>query len=218
MSTRNRFRAVRVETPEQRQQVLDVVELVYRREKCWVDTPEQMFPESDLENDSISWYLAFADGEPAGICRVLYELPVELYQEYGFDLIDADIDVEAFLRHHKVAEIGRFAVKADQRSSFLIAAALMRGTTSETVGRGFTHYVTDVFEDDPDSPYDFHRRVLGFRTVATHRHGELHTESRRLTMLLDLPEALARLRAKNAWIYRYVTEDWDPDLLERVIA
>ncbi|MEM1245981.1 MAG: hypothetical protein AAGK22_06390 [Acidobacteriota bacterium] len=67
----------------------------------------------------------------------------------------------------------------------------MRATTFETVRRGYDHYVTDVFEDDPNSPYGFHHRVLGFRTVVTHRHGELDCESRRLTMLLNIPDAFS---------------------------
>ena len=197
---------------------MTVLASVYGGEKGWIERSEDMLPKSDLEDPAIAWFLAERDGQPLGTARVVYEIPKEVYDTYGFDLIDADIDVEAFLAVNRVAEIGRFAVLSDSRSKILVAAELMRASTVETLGRGFTHYVTDVFEDDPNSPYGFHHRVVGFRTVATHRHGELRTDSRRLTMLLDFSEALKRLRAKNNWFYRYVTQDLDDELIERLCA
>lgn len=218
MVDRDRFRPLRVSSEEQRLRALEVVGDVYLREKGWVSDPDKVFPRSDLDNPVVSWHLVEEHGEPVGALRVLYDLPIELYREYAFDLIDADLDVEAFLRHNRVAEIGRFAVRADRRSSFLVAAMLIRETTLETVQRGFTHYVTDVFEGEEHSPYGFHQRVLGFRTVATHRHGELDCDYRRLTMLLDLNEAFRTAREKNTWIYRFVTDGWDPELIDRLCA
>ena len=198
----------------ERELALQVIEEVYRGEKHWVRDADAVFPAEDLAHPGIAWFLALEDGVPVGTARVLYDLPVELYANYGFDLIDASLDVERFLSENKVAEIGRFAVPARSRSSFLIAAALMRATTVETVRRGFSHYVTDVFENEPNSPLGFHQRVLGFRTVATHSTGELNHEGRRITMVLDIPEALQRLREKNAWIYRYVMLGDDDGRLE----
>jgi len=69
--------------------------------------------------------------------------------------------------------------------------------------------VTDVFEDDPKSPYRFHSRVLGFEPVATHEHGELSARGRRITMLLDIQQAYKRLRAKRSWMFRFITDGWD---------
>ena len=51
---------------------------------------------------------------------------------------------------------------AEHRSNVLVAAALMRAATEEMVTRGYTHVITDVFEDDTHSPLGFHTRVMGF--------------------------------------------------------
>jgi hypothetical protein len=42
----------------------------------------------------------------------------------------------------------------------LLAAALMRAATKEMVARGYTHVITDVFEDDVHSPLGFHTRAV----------------------------------------------------------
>lgn len=210
--------AKQVTSHEDRERALQVLTKVYEKEKGWVGEGESLFPVQDLDDESVAWFLAEQDGRPLGTTRVLYDLPKELYAAYGFDLVDADLDVEAFLEHNRVAEIGRFAVVAESRASFLISAALMKATTEETVRREYSHYVTDVFEDEENSPYGFHRRVLGFRTVATHRTGELNCTSRRITMLLDLNEAFKRLQAKNSWIFRFVIDGWDEPLVRRLCA
>jgi len=62
------------------------------------------------------------------------------------------------------------------------------------VTRGYTHVITDVFEDDPHSPLGFHTRVMGFRPVGTHDHGDLNCKNRRITLLLDLKSSSQRLR------------------------
>jgi hypothetical protein len=80
-----------------------------------------------------------------------------------------------------------------------------------------SHVITDVFEDDPHSPLGFHTRVMGFRPVATHDHGELNCKSRRITLLLDLRATYRRLKARGNWIYRYLTARW-PEALHRRLA
>ena len=124
----------------------------------------------------------------------------------------------AFLAANRIAEIGRFAVLPEYRGSMMVAAALMRVATEEAVRRGFTHFITDVFEDDPHSPYGFHTRVIGFHPVATHDIGELNSTSRRITLILDLKAAYNRLRRRGNWIYRYLTRRWDASLHERLAA
>ena len=53
--------------------------------------------------------------------------------------IDPRIDVEKFLRQHRIAEVGRFAVVPEHRGNLMLAAALMRSATEEMVTRGYTH-------------------------------------------------------------------------------
>jgi hypothetical protein len=119
-----------------------------------------------------------------------------------------------FVLQRRIAEIGRFAVVPRYRRRIMMAAELMRVATAEVVVRRYTHFVTDVFEDDPHSPYGFRTRVMGFHPVATHDVGELHCRSRRITMVLDLRAAYFRLKARGNWMYRYLTGQWDESLHE----
>jgi hypothetical protein len=126
--------------------------------------------------------------------------------------------VEKFLSQSRIAEIGRFAIITSHRRSLMLAVMLMRAATRETVERGFTHYITDVFESDPHSPYGFHTRVMGFNPVATHDHGELTCNSRRITLILDLKAAYQRLRCGRNWIFRTLTSGWDEGMHLRLTA
>lgn len=210
------LRVRRVVDSDQRRRALDVLEAVYLEEKHWVKRADEVFPEADLDDPGISWFLAERKGTACGLARVAYDLPLELYAKYGFQLVDPSFDVEAFLRENRIAEIGRFAVLPGERNRIQLAAGLMRAATTDSVARGFTHYVTDVFENDPNSPYDFHRRVLGFQVVATHDHGELEVLGRRITMLLDIHEAYRRMSRRRNWIFRFITDGWDEGLRARL--
>lgn len=193
--------------------VLEVLRGTYLQEKGWVEDVDTQFPASDLERPEVSWFVVTIDGRPAGTLRVLYDPPLAEYATYGFKTIDPQLKIEEIIRHYRIAEIGRFAVLPCYRRQMIVAAALMRAATAETIARRFTHYVTDVFEDDPHSPYRFHTNVLGFFPVATHDIGEMRTSSRRITLVLDIKAAYQRLkRQKRSWVYRYFTQTWDSAL------
>lgn len=217
MIDESRVESVRVTDAAGRRAALHVLSATYKQEKGWVSDLELQFPLADLGRPDIDWFLACLEGRPVGVLRALYDPPLIQYAKYGLKLIDARVDVEAFLRQHRIAEVGRFAVVAEHRGNVMLAAALMRAATHEIVARGYTHVITDVFEDDPHSPLGFHTRVMGFRPVATHDHGELNCKSRRITLLLDLKSSYQRLKARGNWIYRYLTARW-PDALHRRFA
>lgn len=206
MSFKDRLSVSKINDEETRKRALEVFEVVYRNEKSWVPNLDQILPLEDLNSDKVSWFAAYVDGKMVGVTRVLYELPLELYEEYGFKIIVPGLDVEKFIAENNIAEVGRFAVLPEYRSKILVAAGLMRACSHEALLRDFTHFITDVFEADPNTPYGFHKRVLGFIEVATHDHGELKVESRRITMLLDLKDAAKRFVEKKGWIYRYLME------------
>ncbi len=203
---------MRVADATTRDQALAVLRSTYQVEKAWVDRAESQFPASDLTSDSISWFIALRRRQPAGVLRVYYEPPLGQYRGYKVTLLDPRVDVDRFLQTNRIAEIGRFAIVPAYRRNLLLAVALMRAATRETIERGFTHYITDVFENDPHSPYGFHTRVLGFAPVATHEDGELHCASRRITMILDLKAGYQRLRQRQSWLFRSLTSDWDEGL------
>jgi len=210
--------ARRVAAEDARRAVVDVLRATYQHEKRWVTDPETQFPPEDLLRPDISWFLVTVRGRPAGVLRVLYDPPLALYATYGFKVIDPSIKVEEFIRQNRIAEIGRFAVVPRYRRRMMLAAALMRASTAEVVARGYTHFVTDVFEDDPHSPYGFHTRVMGFHPVATHDVGELACRSRRITLVLDLRAAYKRLKVRGNWLYRYLTGPWDDALHRHMVA
>lgn len=198
--------------------VLEVLRGTYREEKGWIDDVAAQFPPSDLQRHEVSWFVVTFDGRPAGTLRVLYDPPLVEYAAYGFKTIDPQMPVEDLIRRYRIAEIGRFAVLPSYRRQMIVAAALMRAAAAETIARRFTHYVTDVFEDDPHSPYRFHTNVMGFLPVATHDIGEMRTTSRRITLVLDLKAAYARLKQRESWVYRYFTETWDSALHQQMAA
>ena len=218
MALRNELTVRKLDDEPTRQKALAVLESVYRTEKGWVADPDSLLPASDLNNPAVSWFVAERNGEAIGVTRVLYEIPFELYGNYGFQLENPGLDVEAFVRNNRIAEVGRFAVLPEYRNKILVAAILMRAAATETVERRFTHFITDVFAADPNSPYQFHRKILGFETVATHDHGELDMESKRITMLLDLQAAYRRLKRGKNWIFRYITQGWNEQVLEQLSA
>lgn len=210
--TKHNLRVTRITDETGRQKALAVMRSTYRDEKNWISADEKLVSLGELQDRAVSWFVAEQKGQPVGVLRVLYEPPLDLYAAYGFKLVARDLDLESFIRNHRIAEIGRFAVVPSQRGNILVSAALMREAVSETVQRGFSHYITDVFEGEEHSPFDFHTRVLGFQVVATHDVGELNCSNRRITMMLDLRQCYLRLRASRGWLFRYLTDSWNEEM------
>ena len=216
MSLAKQINVIRASNAEDRKLAIKVLQSTYVNEKHWIQDEEKFFPLSDLEEKDISWFVASNATQPIGVLRVMYNPPLELYKEYGMQALESGLDVEAFVKNNRIAEIGRFAVVPEFRKFIVVAAALMREASRETVANDDTHYVTDIFEGEVHSPYDFHTRVMGFQPVATHDVGELNCPNRRITMVLDLKSAYQRIQTKQKWIYRYLTKDWDESLHEKL--
>ena len=216
MTDDSRVTARRVAQESDRRRVVEVLAATYHREKNWVSDPEAQVPPEDLDHHDIAWFVVSLGDRAAGVLRVRYDPPYAQYLRYGLKLLDPRLQVQEFLRCNRIAEVGRFAVKPEFRNRFLVAVALMRAATNGAVARGYMHLVTDVFEDDPHTPYRFHTRVMGFVPVATHDFGELHCRSRRITLVLDIRSAYARLKSQGGWLYRYLTSDWDEAVHQRL--
>jgi ribosomal protein S18 acetylase RimI-like enzyme len=212
-----RLRVIRVRSEADRALATAVMRATYHEEKNWILNEAKLFPADELGTPDASWFVVLDADRPVGVLRVLYNLPLDLYQEYGFKMLGG-MDLDAFIRTHKIAEIGRFAVLPEYRKHVVVVGALMRAASRETIERGYTHYVTDIFDGEQHSPYDFHTRVLGFQPVATHDTGELNCPNRRITMLLDLRAGYERLRSRGGWLYRFFTEGWPPEMHDRIHA
>jgi hypothetical protein len=215
MAFNDLLRVIRVESESERALAIEVMHATYKQEKNWITRDEKLFPDNELGNPAVSWFVALERRRPVGTVRVLYDLPLDLYKEYGYKTLGG-IDLDEFIRKNQIAEIGRFAVLPEYRRHVVVVGALMREAGRETALRGYTHYVTDVFEGEAHSPYNFHTRVLGFQPVATHDTGELNCPNRRITMILDLAAGYARLRAQGGWLFRFFTEGWPPNVHEKL--
>ncbi len=213
----DRLKVIRVSSPAERTLAIDVMKATYKQEKNWITRDEKLFPDAELGNTSASWFVVLEGSRPIGTLRVLYDLPLDLYKEYGFKMIGG-LDLDSFIRTNRIAEIGRFAVLPEFRKHPVVVGALMREASRETVLRGYTHYVTDIFEGEAHSPYNFHTRVLGFQPVATHDTGELNCPNRRITLILDLAGAYQRIRTQGGWLYRFFTQGWPPQVHDRLVA
>ncbi|HKD26151.1 MAG TPA: hypothetical protein VKC66_09630 [Xanthobacteraceae bacterium] len=210
-------RARRVASESDRLKALAVMRATYEREKAWVRDVESMFPKEDLVRSNVSWFLATRRNEPMGVLRVLYDPPIDQYQKYGLTPIDGDLTVYEFIKSQRIAEVGRFAVIPERRKGVGVVLSLMRAATREIVFRGYTQLVTDVFENDPHSPFRFHTRIVGFRPVATHEVGELSFKGRRITLLLDIKIAYQTLKSRGSWFFRAMTKDWT-DVMHKRLA
>jgi hypothetical protein len=210
-------RARRVATESDRQKALAVMQATYQREKGWVHDVERMFPKEDLARDDLSWFIATRRNEPMGVLRVLYDPPIEQYQKYGLTPLDGTLAAAYdLIKSERIAEVGRFAVIPERRQGIGVVLSLMRAATREIVFRGYTQLVTDVFENDPHSPFGFHTRIIGFRPVATHEVGELSFKGRRITLLLDIKIAYQTLKSRGTWFFRAMTKDWTEVMHKRL--
>jgi len=217
-SMRHGVHVNRVTDEQSREDVLSVMRVIYRDEKNWLEDDERLIARADITSKIASWFVARVQGKPVGVLRVLYKPQLELYQSYRFKVVAGDIDIAAFVRSNKIAELGRFAILPEFRRNVRVAAGLMGAASLDTLEHGFTHYITDVFEGEQHSPYKFSLRVMGFQVVATHEKGELNCACRRITMLLDLKQTYHRLRLRNNWIFRTLTSNWDDRLHERMMT
>jgi hypothetical protein len=217
LSLSNKVNVIKVQNAEDRDRAVQVLKSTYDQEKQWIYDADKFFPTEDLERDDVSWFVSQVEDLPVGVLRVMYNPPLELYKEYGFQKLESGLDVEEFVKNNRIAEIGRFAVLPEYRRYIVVVAALMRAASQETVERDYSHYVTDIFEGEKHSPYEFHTRVMGFKPVATHDVGELNCPNRRITMVLDIREAYNRIKSKQKWIFRFLTKGWGEELHAKLL-
>ncbi len=204
--------AQKILTPEDRERALAVIEAVYRDEKQWISTSSAEIPADIATRQDQSWFLVSAGDEPAGVIRLVYDPPIEMPAEYGVTL-EPEVDLEGLKHGGRFVDIGRFMIVPRYRRNIRVVMKLMRAAIVEVVGRGYTHFLTDVFENDPHSPLRFHTRVLGFERIGTHRHGELACASSRIILILDIARAYQRLKKRENKVFKEVG-DGVRDLME----
>ena len=192
-------------TAADRERGLAVVETVYLQEKQWIQSVGTEIPSDAPERQDQSWFLVSVEGEPAGVIRLVYDPPLDLPAEYGVTL-EPGVDVDRLRRQGLFVDIGRFMIVPRYRRNIRVVLRLMRAAILEVVDRGYTHFLTDVFEDDPHSPLRFHTQVLGFEPIATHRYGELACASSRILLILDIARAWRRLKDRDNKVWKELGE------------
>lgn len=197
--------STKVLTEQDRQDALGVFQEVYLQEKNWINDLQSEIPDDYQTNEKFSWFLVRVENEPAGVIRMAYDPPLELPTDFESKL-DQDIDLDAVARLCRFVEVGRFMIKDTYRRNMRVAINLMLAGITEVAERGYTHFITDVFENDPHSPLQFHTRVLGFQRIGTHRYGELHCNSMRIILVLDIVRSYHRLKSKKNKMFRDMTQ------------
>lgn len=195
----------KIVTAEDRERGLAVVEAVYLQEKRWIQSAGSEIPGDAPTRPDQSWFLVSVGDEPAGVIRLVYDPPLDLPAEYGV-VLEPGVDIDGLRRQGRFVDIGRFMIVPRYRRNIRVVLRLMRAAILEVAERGYTHFLTDVFEDDPHSPLRFHTQVLGFERIATHRYGELACASSRILLILDIARAYKRLKERDNKVWRELGE------------
>jgi hypothetical protein len=188
-----------------RQRALTVVEAVYLHEKQWIQNAGTEIPVDAAERQGQSWFMVSVGDEPAGVIRLVYDPPLDMPAEYGV-VLEPNVDLEGLKRRGRFVDIGRFMIVPKHRRNIRVVLRLMRAAILEVVSRGYTHFLTDVFENDPHSPLRFHTQVLGFERIGTHRYGELACASSRILLILDIARAYRRLKERDNKVWKELGE------------
>ena len=208
-----RITVEKLERESQRADALKVVDEVYVREKGWLDRSQlDEFP----HGSSVTWLLARVDGEPVGLMRLLYDPPLDFPQEYDVTLHDTSVDWWALAQKARIVEVGRLMIRDAYRRQIAIVVKLMNRSICEVVDRNYTHLLTDVFEGDPHSPYNFHTRVLGFQEIGSHTIGEMRTSRKRIILVLDVDEAYRKMKQRGSRFFRELTDGCRDQLEQRI--
>ena len=207
----------KVSAEEDIRDALEVIEEVYLREKGWIHLMDRQIPEDVARDDKVSWFLCRVRGRPAGVLRLVYDPLIDVPAEYGVTLNEG-VDLKQLAAAGRFVEIGRFAVRPLFRRNIFVALRLMRSAIREVVERNYTHFITDVFEGEANSPFHFHTRSLGFEVIGRHLRGDLDCSCTRIILTLDILKAYRRMKRKKSRVLSTLTEDFTDELEKKLAA
>lgn len=207
---------VKVLNKETRKQALQIIEAVFLKEKKWIFNAEEQIPADIGTSSRFSWFLAYVNDEPAGVMRLVYDPPLQLPENFQVTLRE-DINLDEIAKQGKFVEVGRFMILPKYRRRILVALRLMRIAVQEVVERDYTHFITDVFENEIHSPFNFHTRILGFEVIGKHLYGELNCSCTRIILTLDILKAYKRIKERRGHVYQAVLEGLT-DVLDKKLA
>ncbi len=200
-----KIETTKIDDAAKRAMAFQVIEKVYLAEKKWINSVESEIPSDIADSEKWSWFLATVNGRPAGVLRLQYDPSLEVPAEFEMKLND-NVDIARMASMGRFVEIGRFMILPRYRKNIFVALRLMRIATQEVVAREYTHFITDVFEGEVNSPLRFHTRVLGFEVVGSHLHGELNCRLTRIILTLDILKAYKQLTMRKNRIAHLLTD------------
>ncbi len=203
---KTRIKTVKIVDEKSRSEALKVIEKVYLKEKKWISDLQLEIPEDIASSKTFSWFLTYVNYNPSGVLRLFYDPPLELPKDFEVTL-EKGIDIEAMSKNARFVEIGRFMVLPRYRRNIMVALRLMRSAIKEVVERDYTHFITDVFEGEENSPLGFHTRILGFEVIGKHLHGDLNCSLTRIILTLDILKAYKKVKERQNKIYKILNED-----------
>ncbi len=199
------IRAKKVKTRDDREEALEIIKEVYLKEKNWIHTISDQIPEDIDKRKDMSWFLVKINKKPAGVLRLVFDPILEFPPELQVTL-NKDIDIDKLKSTGKFAEIGRFMIIPKYRKYITVVLRLMRAAIKEVLERDYSHFITDVFENEPNSPYKFHTRILGFEVIGKHLYGDLNCSCTRIILTLDILKNYQRLKEHKNKIFNTLTE------------
>jgi hypothetical protein len=211
-----RISTVKIADAQEIREGLDVIDEVYIKEKNWIPGLGDQIPENIRDIENVSWFLSRVNGKPAGVLRLLYDPAMDVPAACGVSL-EPGVDLSKLSEKGRFVEIGRFAVKPCYRRNILVSLRLMVAAIREVVERGYTHFITDVFEGEATSPFHFHTRILGFEVIGRHLRGELNCSCTRIILTLDILKAYRNMKQKRSAILAALT-DGVADIIEKRLS
>ncbi len=187
-----------------RDQALEIIKTVFGQEKNWLKDSAGQIPKDLVHQTQCSWFMARVNGRPAGLLRLIYDPPLEMPKECVVTLKEG-VSLDALSRGNRFVEIGRFMILPEYRRNVRVSLRLMQMAFKEVVERDYSHFITDVFENEPNSPLNFHTRVLGFEIIGTHLYGDLNCSCTRIILTLDILKAFRALRLRRHRVFMSIT-------------
>lgn len=180
---------------------LEVVREVYVRDKKWIESTDDIISMNTFNNPDISWLLAFVHGEPAGVLRLNYNVSLDFPEYYDLRIVKG-VNLKKMAKKGKYVDINRFMIRSVFRKNINVSLSLMKAALEEVVTRGYTHFITDVFEGEINSPLEFHKRNLGFEVIGTHLYSDYNTSLKSVILVLDIFKSFKLLKERNNRIYK----------------
>lgn len=137
--------------------------------------------------ESVRWFLATVDNNPAGLASLRLEVPHDRLDDFHSQAFDPDADLVRRLYQHRLAEIEHLELMDGCSADLLVMVILLRACASEARSQGYAGVVLDLAAEHVDTSLGFCLPIMGFEPVAVNRSGGIGLDGpiSSIAMLLD---------------------------------